>query len=71
MSERFDKLIDDQGLTKMKFYMDETHLSQRAMPLAIKSIKDEVCDIDFSLPVMYKIKLILSYVLRPFIKFRL
>lgn len=64
----FDKLIDNQGLTKDIFYMDKTHLSQIAMPLAIESIKDVDSGISFDLPIMYKIKLINTYICSVFTK---
>lgn len=35
----FGSLVDDKGLTRMEYYMDEIHLSQRAMPLAIRAIE--------------------------------
>jgi len=38
----FEKLIDENGLTLARFLMDELHLSQAAMPLAIKKINNKL-----------------------------
>ena len=44
----YDKLIDKKGFTKRRYYRDEVHLSQRAMPLAIREIQKVVTNIDFN-----------------------
>lgn len=34
----FDKLIDQDGLTRMEFYRDRVHLSQKAMPFVLEEM---------------------------------
>ena len=36
----FDDLVDEQGLTKMEYYSDRVHLSQKAMGLALAKIRE-------------------------------
>lgn len=45
----FDKLVTEDYLTKDKFYIDKVHLSQRAMPLAIKEIRKKYPSIQIKL----------------------
>ena len=45
----YEKLINLDGSPKKEFFMDEIHLSQRAMPLMLSKLKDDFPDYDFSL----------------------
>jgi GT2 family glycosyltransferase/acetyltransferase-like isoleucine patch superfamily enzyme/Flp pilus assembly protein TadD len=38
----FDKLIDEEGLTKTEYYADPIHLSQRAMPLILEVLRNQM-----------------------------
>lgn len=42
----FSQLSDESGKTRFAFYNDKIHLSQRAMPLAIRSILEVLPEID-------------------------
>jgi hypothetical protein len=42
----FDDLVDSQGLTRMEYYSDQVHLSQKAMPLALTKIEEMVGDLN-------------------------
>ena len=47
----FDELIDDKAQTKTDLYVDQIHLSQKAMPLAIARMRTIIPDFNFnSLP---------------------
>lgn len=35
----FDALVDNSGLTRSPFYLDDVHLSQRAMPLVVRALE--------------------------------
>ncbi len=43
----FNKLIDEQGLSKNEYYMDNIHISQKAMPLALEELKKHIPDFAF------------------------
>jgi hypothetical protein len=43
----FSKLIDEQGLSKNEYYMDNIHISQKAMPLALEELKKHIPDFTF------------------------
>ena len=54
----FEQLVDKNSISKQDYYMDDIHLSQEAMPLAIKQfshVLDDFDSIDF--PVLNKIHL--------------
>ena len=53
----FDKILDKDGLTNMSFYMDKIHLSQKAMPLALKELQKNLNGINFSIPPSVKLNL--------------
>jgi hypothetical protein len=36
-----EKLIDSRGFTKMEYYMDDYHLTQKAMPMTIEAFQKE------------------------------
>jgi hypothetical protein len=55
----FNKLINKRGLTKMSYYMDSIHLSQTAMPLALRELSHQTKE-NFSETVRDKIKLFFS-----------
>lgn len=38
----YDKLMDESGLTNTSYYMDEIHLSQKAMPITLKTINNRL-----------------------------
>jgi hypothetical protein len=40
-------LVDENGLSKNEYYMDNIHISQKAMPLAIEELKKQVPDFAF------------------------
>lgn len=42
----FDDLVDEQGLTRMEYYFDYVHLSQKAMPLALSKLTEIVGDLN-------------------------
>jgi hypothetical protein len=44
----FDKLIDENGLSKKEYYMDAIHLSQKAMPLALEEFKKQIPNYSFN-----------------------
>jgi hypothetical protein len=43
----FSKLVDENGLSKNEYYMDNIHISQKAMPLALEELKKQIPDFAF------------------------
>jgi hypothetical protein len=56
----YDELVDENGLTRMEYYKDSVHLSQRAMPLLLEKLKRSLCDTEFDLPVSNRIRRLLE-----------
>ena len=49
----FDKLVDNAGLTRPEFLMDDIHLSQRSMPFVVEWFREHVPKLvpkDYQLP---------------------
>lgn len=51
----FDQLVNSKGNTKFYYYADKIHLSQRAMPIAIKAVRAAFPDEHF---VLYRSRLL-------------
>ena len=52
----FDKLVNSDGLTKMELYMDDVHLSQKAMPLILNALKCLYPNTSFSISPYIRVK---------------
>jgi len=50
----FDRLVDKRGLTRMAFYMDTVHLSQRAMPLVAAALRKSLGFSNIRLPFRHR-----------------
>ena len=46
----FDDLLDQNGLPESNYYVDSIHLSQKALNLATKKLKEAMSDLDFTMP---------------------
>ncbi len=56
-----DHLVDAQGASMQDFFVDDVHLSQRAMPFALREIANAVPDVaQVQLPQLRKVKLELA-----------
>jgi lysophospholipase L1-like esterase len=68
----FEKLVDKNDFTKMKYYMDDIHLSQKIMPVVLKEFQSKISGIDFRITIKQKIDLFLDdirrFKLRKFIR---
>lgn len=64
----FPKLVTSSLLTKSIYYFDKVHLSQRALPLTLRSIKEAVSEFSFIEPKNYKWSLFKSWLRLVFVE---